>query len=116
MRGRLGNLSAMLPKIQEAVRFLREGCDVTRGQKVASIGFCMGGGLSALLACHDPALAAAVVFYGSPPPAELVPRIACPVLGLFGSLDARLMGMLPAFEEAMQRSGKQLEKVIYEGA
>ena len=116
MLGRLSNQSAMLPKVLQAVSFLREECDVTRGQKIASVGFCMGGGLSALLACHDSALAAAVVFYGSPPPADLVPRLACPVLGLFGSLDTRLVGLIPEFERAAKQAGKPVENVIYEGA
>src|SRR5262249_2148891 len=47
-----------------AARWLREECPKSRGRPVASVGFCMGGAYSALLACSDPELAGAVIFYG----------------------------------------------------
>jgi carboxymethylenebutenolidase len=116
MMAAVTNLPALVPAAVASARWLRTECAVTRGQKVASVGFCMGGGLSALLAAHDPELAAAVVFYGRPPPADLVPAIQCPVLGLYGGLDARINGMIPAFAEAMKQNGKRFEAVTYEGA
>jgi carboxymethylenebutenolidase len=76
----------------------------------------MGGGLAALLACHDPELAAAVVFYGNPPPPDEIPKIRCPVMVLFGTADQRIAGQIPAFSEAMSAAGKRLERVAYEGA
>ena len=105
-----------LPQLLGATHFLRHECAVTRGSKVAAVGFCMGGGLTALLACHDEELAAAAVFYGVAPAAELVPAIACPVLGLYGALDARINAGVPAFAEAMARHGKRFEPHTYEGA
>jgi carboxymethylenebutenolidase len=59
-------------------------------------GFCMGGRVSYLMAAHNPAFKAAVVFYGGnimvpwgegPAPFDLTERINCPVLGLFGDDD-----------------------------
>ena len=44
----------------------------TKGQPVGCVGFCMGGGLSALLACEEPELSAAAIYYGSTPPAEKI--------------------------------------------
>jgi carboxymethylenebutenolidase len=110
------NLPAVLPAALACTRWLRTECDITRGQKIGSVGFCMGGGVSALLAAHDPELAAAVIFYGSAPPLDLVPGIQCPVLGLYGGLDTRINDQVPAFEEAMKQHGKPFERVTYEGA
>lgn len=99
-----------------ATRFLRQACPATLAQKVASVGFGMGGGLSALLACHDPELAGAVVFYGSSPPAELAKRIRCPVRGFHGSLDQRNNAAVAPFADAMKAAGTPFESQIYQGA
>ncbi len=109
-------LDAFMPKLLAASHWLRAECEVTRGSKIAAIGFCMGGGLAGRLACHDPQLAAAVVFYGSAPAAELMSKIACPVLAFHGSLDQRLMAQLPAYEQAMQAAGARFESIVYKGA
>ncbi len=103
-------------KLLAATRWLRTECAASRGQKIGSVGFCMGGGLSALLACHDPDLAAAVVFYGAAPPSELLPNVRCPVLGHYGELDKRITDAVPAFAEAMRRAGKSYEPHVYPGA
>jgi carboxymethylenebutenolidase len=112
----LGRLDRFVPPLLAATRYLRESCTASRGQKVACVGFCMGGGLSALLACNEPNLSGAAVFYGRSPPAELVPRIACPVIGFYGGLDERVNAGIPAFAEAMRAAGKSFEHRIYEGA
>jgi carboxymethylenebutenolidase len=101
--------------VQAAARYLREEQAETRGAKLGVVGFCMGGGLAALLACRDPELGAAVVFYGTPPAAEEIPKIRCPVLVFHGSADARIAGQMPAFAEAMNAAGKRFERVVYEG-
>jgi len=55
---------------------------------IGSIGFCMGGGLSLLFACHNKELAAAVVFYGrNPSPIDRVKTIQCPILGNYAGAD-----------------------------
>ena len=97
-------------------RFLREGQDRTRGEAVLSVGFCMGGSLSALLACHDPVLRAAAVFYGSAPDKERAQRIQCPVIGFYGELDARITSGVQPFAEIMRQAGKAFEYHVYEGA
>lgn len=109
-------LDAYVPKLLAATHFLRVEHAVSRGRKIGAVGFCMGGGLSALLAGHDPELGAAVIFYGSAPPADAIADIACPVLGLYGALDERINAGLPAFRDAMARAGKRLETHVYEGA
>jgi carboxymethylenebutenolidase len=116
LRGNMGNVAGLLPIVAAAASWLRLESEPTRGQKVGVVGFCLGGALSGLLACSDPQLAASVVFYGNPPPANLVPNIHCPVLGLYGSLDANITPQVPAFSEAMKSAGKRFEPVVYEGA
>jgi carboxymethylenebutenolidase len=76
----------------------------------------MGGGLSALLACEEPELSAAAVYYGNAPSAEKVAKIACPVLAFYGEKDQRVNAGIPGFEEAMRKGGKSFEHHIYPDA
>ena len=109
-------LARFVAPLLAATRYLRHEHDATRGQRVGCVGFCMGGGLSALLACNDPELSAAAVFYGSAPPLGEVARIQCPVLGLYGGLDERINAGIPALEAAMKQAGKSFEAHVYPGA
>jgi len=99
-----------------ASRHLRAEQKATRGQKIGSVGFCLGGGLSALLAARDPEIAAAVVYYGVSPPDALVPAIQAPILGLYGEHDPRINGTLPGFAAAAERHHKRFEQHVYPGA
>jgi carboxymethylenebutenolidase len=104
--------SAQVGVLQAAVGFLK-GHEACAGRPVGAVGYCMGGSLSALLACAEPELAAAVVYYGSSPPAERVEAIRCPILGLYGEQDERITSGVPAFAEAMKAAGKRFEYQIY---
>ena len=103
-----------LAALDDAFRALQSdpACD----GNIGSVGWCMGGGLSARLACREPRLGAAVIFYGSPPPDEDIPAIACPVLGFYGADDTRISAVVPSFAEAMRRAGVYFEHHIYPGA
>jgi carboxymethylenebutenolidase len=86
--------------------------------RIGSIGWCMGGGLSLQLAIHEPHLVACVVNYGAlPTDASDIQKISAPVLGNFGADDR---GITPtdvlAFQKAMQNDGKRIDVKIYDGA
>ncbi len=82
--------------------------------KVATVGFCWGGGKSFAFATHRKDLSAAFVFYG-PGPAE-VSTITAPVYGFYGGNDARIGATIPATIDAMKAAGKKFEPVTYDGA
>lgn len=84
--------------------------------KYGVVGFCWGGARSFLHATAAPGLGAAVVYYGSPPPADAMAAIKAPVLGLYGGNDARINATIPATDSAMKRMGKTYEYQIFEGA
>jgi carboxymethylenebutenolidase len=111
-----GRMELLLPSLVLAYRHLKEERPETRGRKVGCVGFCMGGGLSALLACEESELAGAAVFYGNAPPPEKIPSIRCPLIAFYGAKDQRLNAGIPAFEAAMKAAGKSFEHHVYEGA
>lgn len=85
--------------------------------KIGAVGFCWGGAASFNYAVAQPALDAAVVYYGtSPADAAAYAKIGAPVLGHYGSDDARVNSTLPLAEEEMKKAGKSFTPKIYEGA
>jgi len=111
----ISNLDAHVPKLVDAASFLRAEHPLSRGAKVGAVGYCMGGGLAARLAAADPELGAAVVYYGMAPPPEQVARIACPVLGFYGGLDARVNAGLPDLVAQMKKHERRFEHHVYDG-
>ncbi len=102
----------------------RDNVDVDR---IGVVGHCWGGRVSWLGACHNPKLAACVMFYGgrvklamgpgTPPAIDLAGQIKCPVAGYFGVLDQN-----PSPEDvadmsaALDAAGVAHEFHSYEGA
>ena len=84
--------------------------------KLASAGFCWGGGKSFAFATHRKDLSAAFVFYGPPPTEAEMANIAAPVFGFYGGNDARIDATIPATVTAMKAAGKTYEPVTYDGA
>ncbi|HVP17520.1 MAG TPA: dienelactone hydrolase family protein [Spirochaetia bacterium] len=109
-------LEGVVGQLRSAVRYLRSERPDTRQQRVGCVGFCMGGGLSALLACEEPELAACAIYYGNSPSAEKAAKIRCPVIAFYGEKDERVNAGVPGFAEAMQKGGKSFEHHTYPGA
>ncbi|HVZ16199.1 MAG TPA: dienelactone hydrolase family protein [Terriglobales bacterium] len=86
--------------------------------KIASIGWCMGGGYSLDLAVNDLKLAADVINYGHlATEPETLKKINAPILGIFGGQDK---GIPPEsvnqFADQLKKLGKTVEIKIYPDA
>ncbi len=84
--------------------------------KVGVVGFCFGGGMSNTLAVRMGAdLSAAAPYYGGQAPAADVPKIKAPLLLHYASLDTRINGNWPAYEEALKANKANYTMHMYEG-
>lgn len=103
--------------LHAAFAYLKGRPDV-RGARIGSIGWCMGGRYSLALATEEPALAAAVAYYGAPPTDDAaLARIKAPVLGNYGAEDkGPSPEQVKAFEAALKKAGKTVDAKIYPGA
>jgi carboxymethylenebutenolidase len=95
------------------VDWLRQHPDCN--DKVASIGWCFGGGM-ALQAALDRPLDATVIYYGNVArSADELKSVKGPVLGQFANEDQWISpAMVDGFEAAMKQAGKQLEVHRYD--
>jgi len=84
--------------------------------KSATVGFCWGGGRSFSYAVTQPALSAAVVYYGTPPETADLAKVKAPVLGFYGGDDARVTATVAPAEAAMKKLGKSYEPHVFAGA
>lgn len=85
--------------------------------QTATMGFCWGGSRSFEYAVAQPALDAAIVFYGtSPQNAADLAKVNAAVLGLYGGDDARVNATIEPASIEMKKLGKVFEHEIFEGA
>ena len=110
------NRDSLTSNIEQAYAFVTQTAGAPR---VASLGWCFGGGWSLNTALLFPAdLDAAVIYYGQvTDDAERLSPLEVPILGLFGSEDRGIkVESVRRFEEALEQLGKDSEVHIYEGA
>jgi carboxymethylenebutenolidase len=87
------------------------------GRKLATTGFCFGGGMVwLLLASGEPRLAAAVPFYGPLPDGADFSGSKAAVLAIYGETDARVNASRDAARTALERARLPHEIVTYQGA
>jgi carboxymethylenebutenolidase len=103
-------------KILDAVRTYALTIPSANG-KVATIGFCWGGGTSFRYALNQPALDAAVSYYG-PMPTEpaAYEKAKAPILGLYGGNDNRVNANLDAAKTQLAGKKVTFEPHVFEGA
>lgn len=82
---------------------------------VATLGFCIGGGLSLKCAARSRHLKSAISFYGAPPATEETEKITIPILAIHANHDEIINGMVPVFVGAMLENGKDLTLKTYPG-
>lgn len=92
--------------------------DATTGDRVGTVGFCMGGQLSLYAACANDKVGACVDYYGVHP--DVKPNLAdlrAPVLGFFAENDAFVPpDVARKLEAELKAAGKDIEIQIYAGA
>ncbi len=85
--------------------------------KIGAVGFCFGGGIVNNLAVRlGSGLSAGVPFYGVQPSAADAAKIKAPMLLHYASLDTRITGGWPAFEETLKANHVSATGYVYEGA
>jgi carboxymethylenebutenolidase len=103
--------------LHAAFEFLRSQANVKKN-RIASIGWCWGGGYSLDVALQEPTLAADIIKYGHlAVDAESLKKINAAILGIFGGKDRGIpVEDVKKFEQQLKQMGKKVEIVIYPGA
>ena len=112
-----------------AISYLQQQPSV-RGNRIGVTGFCMGGRVTFLTACLNPAVKAAVPFYGGgigsvmqrgertpKAPLEYADKLAAPLLLFFGENDSFIpLDEVQAIKARLADLKKTAETVVYPGA
>jgi carboxymethylenebutenolidase len=111
--------NSSVANLQAAVKYLSLAPNVD-STKIASLGWCFGGGQSLQLALnsHEHPLAATILYYGTPlvTDKESLAKIKWPVLGIFGDNDQAIpIPEINQFRTSLNQSGITNEIEIYKG-
>jgi carboxymethylenebutenolidase len=103
--------------LKDAVTFLKSNPAVNP-EKIAVVGWCMGGGYALQLALEEPSLSAVVMFYGRLVTDEArLKTLTPPLLGFFGGLDRGISkDSVQQFQRTLEKYNKKPEITIYEDA
>jgi carboxymethylenebutenolidase len=103
--------------LKAAFDYLRSRDDVD-ATRIASVGWCMGGGYSLALALEQPKLAGAVIYYGRLVTEDAkIKSLAVPLLGNFGGKDEGIPpDSVREFERKAKAAGKSVDFKIYPNA
>lgn len=113
------NSHEAISNLQAAVKYV-SSLPFVNSSKIASIGWCFGGGQSLQLALHSEQhpLAASILYYGTPlvTDKQELSKIKWPVLGIFGDHDhANPLPLINTFKAALDNDGITNEILIYKG-
>ncbi|MDQ6667699.1 MAG: dienelactone hydrolase family protein, partial [Thermoproteota archaeon] len=113
------NPQEVISNLQAAVKYV-SSLPFVDSSKIASLGWCFGGGQSLQLALHSEQhpLAATILYYGTPLVIDKqeLSKIKWPVLGIFGDHDqANPLSLINAFKAALDGDGITNEILIYKG-
>jgi carboxymethylenebutenolidase len=112
------NPSAAIANMQSAVKYV-SSLENVNGSRIASLGWCFGGGQSLQLALNsqDHPLAATIIYYGNlVNDTEALSKIKWPILGIFGDQDQSIpVNSVKQFEQALNKIGVTNEIYIYPG-
>jgi carboxymethylenebutenolidase len=113
------NQNSSINNLQSAVKYLSSLPNVD-SSKIASLGWCFGGGQSLQLALNsqDQPLAATILYYGTPLVTDkaLLSKIKWPVLGIFGDKDQSIpIEEINQFGNSLNQSGITNNIDIYKG-
>jgi carboxymethylenebutenolidase len=116
----MGDLDALLSYVQKH--------KAVRANQIGVTGFCRGGMYTLLYCAHNPAVKAAVAWYGqlrpaktpgvrSAGPLDIAANINSPVLGLYGEADLGIpVADVKEMEATLKAAGKTAEFILYSGA
>jgi carboxymethylenebutenolidase len=112
------NPGIAIENMKSAISYLSSLQNVN-ASRIASIGWCFGGGQSLQLALNseDHPLAATIIYYGQVVnDTNEISKIKWPVLGVFGDQDQSIsVDSVKAFEQALNETGVTNEIYIYPG-
>ena len=112
------NPNVAIENMKSAVRYL-SSLENVNASRIASLGWCFGGGQSLQLALNsrDHPLAATVIYYGQVlNDTRQLSKIKWPVLGIFGDQDQSIsVDSVRAFEQALNETGIRNEIYVYPG-
>lgn len=113
------NPEAAISNLQAAVKYV-SSLPFVNSSKIASIGWCFGGGQSLQLALHSEQhpLLATILYYGTPliTNTQELSEIKWPVLGIFGDHDqANPLPLINMFKSALDNAGVTNQIIIYKG-
>lgn len=119
----------MVEYLTSAIKTLGKTSRVDMG-KIAVVGMCQTGRHPLVMAAESDAIAAAICWYGAgtdrefevgpyfpKPLIDVLARVKCPVLGLFGEIDNHIpVANVRRIRDALEQNGKSFEIAIYENA
>jgi carboxymethylenebutenolidase len=114
-----GNPQEAISNLQAAVKYV-SSLPFVDSSKIASIGWCFGGGQSLQLALHSEQhpLVATILYYGTPlvTDKQELSKIKWPVLGIFGDHDQAIpLQQINMFKAALDADGVTNQIHIYKG-